>query len=71
MLRAKRRVAGAGLLAPTTSIFWEKAVRNLPLEPVVALAAGVVILLYPKTLNYVVAGYLILTGGSKLLKQPR
>ena len=43
---------------------------NIPLEPIVALAAGVVILVYPKTLNYVVAGYLIVTGGSRLLKQP-
>jgi len=43
---------------------------KIPLEPVLALAAGVAILVYPKTLNYVVAGYLILTGGSRLLKQP-
>ena len=44
--------------------------RNITLEPALALAAGVVILIYPKTLNYVVAGYLIFTGGSRLLKQP-
>ncbi len=43
---------------------------NIPLEPILTLAAGVVILVYPKTLNYVVAGYLIVTGGSRLLKQP-
>ena len=48
----------------------EKTVGNIPLEPVLALAAGVVILVYPKTLNYVVAAYLIVTGGSRLLKQP-
>ena len=43
---------------------------KIPLEPVLALAAGVVILVYPKTLNYVVGAYLIVTGGSRLLKQP-
>ncbi len=43
---------------------------NVPLEPVAAVAAGIVILLFPKTLNYVVAGYLIVTGGSRLLKKP-
>ena len=43
---------------------------NIPLEAVLAFAAGVVILVYPKTLNYVVAAYLIGTGGSRLLKQP-
>jgi hypothetical protein len=48
----------------------ENTLRNIPLEPVLALAAGVVILVYPKTLNYVVAGYLIFSGGSRLLKQP-
>ena len=50
--------------------YLEKIVGNIPLEPVLALAAGVVILVYPKTLNYVVAAYLIVTGGSRLLKQP-
>lgn len=43
---------------------------NVPFEPVIAVTAGVVILLYPKALNYVVAAYLIATGGSRLLKKP-
>ena len=50
--------------------YLERIVGNVPLEPVLALAAGVVILVYPKALNYVVAAYLIVTGGSRLLKQP-
>ena len=32
------------------------------LEPLIALAAGVAILILPKLLNYIVAGYLILVG---------
>ncbi len=32
------------------------------LEPVTAIVAGVIVLLYPKILNYVVAIYLILSG---------
>ncbi|HEV8564163.1 MAG TPA: DUF3096 domain-containing protein [Actinomycetota bacterium] len=35
---------------------------HLELPGVVALVAGIVILVVPKTLNYVVAGYLILVG---------
>ena len=34
----------------------------VPIQPLVALIAGIVILLVPRVLNYVVAVYLILTG---------
>jgi threonine/homoserine efflux transporter RhtA len=36
--------------------------KNLPLEPVAALVAGILILLLPQTLNYIVAIYLIIVG---------
>jgi hypothetical protein len=32
------------------------------LQPVVALIAGILILIVPRLLNYIVAGYLILIG---------
>ena len=35
---------------------------NLSLAPLVALIAGVLILIMPKLLNYIVAIYLIVTG---------
>lgn len=35
---------------------------NLTLPGLVALAAGIVILIFPKILNYVVAAYLIVVG---------
>lgn len=35
---------------------------NLRLPGVIALVAGILILIFPKLLNYVVAGYLILVG---------
>jgi hypothetical protein len=35
---------------------------NLTLPGIIALVAGVLILIYPKILNYVVAFYLILVG---------
>ncbi len=37
-------------------------------HPIIALAAGVLILLKPKLLNYVVAIYLIVTGVLGLMK---
>ena len=38
------------------------------MEPVIALVAGILILLMPKLLNYVVAIYLIVTGAVGLLR---
>ena len=35
---------------------------DLRLPGVIALIAGVLILVFPRTLNYIVAGYLILVG---------
>ena len=34
----------------------------IPIQPLVALLAGILILIMPRILNYVVAVYLILTG---------
>ncbi len=36
--------------------------NNVPLQPVVAILAGILILLRPEFLNYVVAIYLIVIG---------
>jgi hypothetical protein len=35
---------------------------NTPLEPILALLIGILILFVPRFLNYFVAGYLILVG---------
>ena len=35
---------------------------NLPLTPLISLIAGVVILIMPRLLNYIVALYLIIIG---------
>ncbi|MEX2489708.1 MAG: DUF3096 domain-containing protein [Pseudomonadales bacterium] len=35
---------------------------SLSLTPLVSLAAGILILVMPKSLNYIVAGYLIIVG---------
>jgi hypothetical protein len=43
--------------------------KNLPLESVAALAAGLLILVRPQLLNYVVAIYLIIVGILGLLKR--
>jgi hypothetical protein len=37
-------------------------IGNIPIEPLVALAAGLIILISPRVLNYVVALYLIFIG---------
>ena len=36
--------------------------HSFPLEPVIALVAGILILAQPRLLNYVVALYLIIVG---------
>jgi hypothetical protein len=36
--------------------------ENLPLTPLISLIAGVVILIMPRLLNYIVAIYLIIIG---------
>ena len=43
-------------------------VGGVPLEPVIAIVAGILILLMPKLLNYVVAIYLIVIGAVGLLR---
>lgn len=35
---------------------------NLELAPLISLGAGIAILVFPKLLNYIVAGYLIVLG---------
>ncbi len=38
------------------------SLHSLPIEPIIALVAGILILLQPRLLNYVVAIYLIVVG---------
>ncbi|MFO8142400.1 MAG: DUF3096 domain-containing protein [Marinobacter sp.] len=40
---------------------------NLELAPLISLGAGIGILVFPKLLNYIVAGYLIVVGVIGLL----
>jgi hypothetical protein len=40
----------------------------VPLQPIVALLAGILILLVPRLLNYIVAVYLIIIGVIGLLR---
>lgn len=35
---------------------------NLEIAPLISLLAGIAILIFPKLLNYIVAGYLIVIG---------
>ena len=42
---------------------------HMLLSPVVSIVAGVLVLIYPKILNYVVAVYLILFGIIELLNR--
>lgn len=37
-------------------------VMGLPLQPLVSLIAGILMLVVPRVLSYVVAGYLIVVG---------
>ncbi len=41
---------------------------HITLEPLLSLLAGVLILVMPKLLNYIVAAYLIIVGVSGLLR---
>jgi hypothetical protein len=35
---------------------------NVALQPLLALLAGIIVLIYPKILNYVIGAYLIIIG---------
>lgn len=41
---------------------------HVTLQPIISIAAGVLILIFPRLLNYVVAGYLILIGVLQLIR---
>lgn len=41
---------------------------HVALQPVLSLIAGILILVMPKLLNYIVAGYLILVGLAGLIR---
>jgi hypothetical protein len=43
---------------------------NVSLQPVIALIAGILILLFPRILNFVVAIYLIIIGILGLMGRP-
>jgi hypothetical protein len=45
------------------------AVNMLLLQPLVALVAGLLVLIFPRVLNYVVALYLIVIGVAGVLSQ--
>jgi threonine/homoserine efflux transporter RhtA len=45
-------------------------VVNLSLQPLIALIAGILILLFPRILNFVVAIYLIIVGVMGLMGKP-
>lgn len=56
----------AGWLAVTPAVAQTRGgaytVRIAPFSPVIALIAGILILIFPRLLNYIVAIYLILIG---------
>ena len=43
---------------------------NLSLQPLIALIAGILILLFPRILNFIVAIYLIIVGVMGLMVRP-
>jgi len=46
--------------APT--VFTEENTMTIALTPIISLIAGILILIMPRLLNYIVAGYLIIVG---------
>lgn len=71
-MKIKQRILSLVLLGSAAGIMATPAfgqsrgasltVRFSPFSPVVALVAGILILIFPKLLNYIVAIYLILIG---------
>lgn len=43
---------------------------NLQLQPIIAIIAGILVLVYPKILNYVIGIYLIIIGVLGLVGTP-
>lgn len=65
-VRAKRRASWTSPVFPRAAANPLAEVRDvlqsLQLSPLLALAAGVLILIFPRLLNYIVAFYLIVAG---------
>lgn len=53
-------------MIPTSLPLWNHPM----LEPIVALVAGIMILIAPRLLNYVVAFYFIVTGALEITQSP-
>lgn len=47
---------------PKISINNKENLMTVSLTPIIALLAGILILIMPRLLNYIVAGYLIIVG---------
>lgn len=41
---------------------------HIALQPLISIAAGILILIFPRLLNYFVAGYLIIIGVLQLIR---
>jgi hypothetical protein len=62
-LGRQRRPACVSKLLPSLSLLPERAMNlNLSIGPLVSLIAGILILLVPRLLNFIVAIYLIIIG---------
>lgn len=57
-----RCIASCAALFIPHQEFKEAFMNNVPLQPIIAILAGILILLRPALLNYVVALYLIIVG---------
>jgi hypothetical protein len=68
-LSAKSRILNNTFINPGNHQFTqsEAATMTIAMTPLISLIAGILILLMPKLLNYIVAGYLILIGITGLL----
>jgi hypothetical protein len=55
------------ILDKLSLMFKETDIMTIALTPLISLIAGILILLMPRLLNYIVAGYLILVGVVGLL----
>lgn len=50
------------IISPTKREFFMNGLMNANVAPILSIIAGILILVYPRILNYVVAIYLILIG---------
>jgi hypothetical protein len=62
MSRSRLRDSAGAPASPVQEVTMNVTITAASIQPIVALVAGILILIFPRILNYVIAIYLIIVG---------